>query len=218
VRVPLRDFYESFIFFCENLEGRVELEYFLDRSNPGDVLYDIGGFRGAYSASVKAKLSDAAEVHIFEPLPHNLESLRALAALNHFSHFQINPLAVGDGRPVVGSVNEGDVMLRLGDPAASGTNQFKSISIDEYIATGNPPPTLMKIDVDGFELQVLTGARQCLQRQHPRLWLEVHPTFLKNQGKSVEDVRGLLEEIGYKPVFFEDYSKENQSSYHLWCE
>jgi len=167
VQVPVRDFYESYIFFCENPEGRGELEYFLDRSKPGDVLYDIGGFRGAYSAGVKAKLNDSVSVHIFEPLPHNLESLRALMALNQFTRFQVNALAVGDGHPVVGSVNEGDVMLRL---------------------------------------------------NHPRLWLEVHPTFLKNQGKSVDDVLGLLKEAGYKLVFFDDYSNENQTSYHLWCE
>jgi len=218
VQVPVRDFYESYIFFCENPEGRGELEYFLDRSKPGDVLYDIGGFRGAYSAGVKAKLNDSVSVHIFEPLPHNLESLRALMALNQFTRFQVNALAVGDGHPVVGSVNEGDVMLRLGDAAASGANQFKSISVDEYIAAGNPPPSLMKIDVDGFEIQVLTGAKNCLRQNHPRLWLEVHPTFLKNQGKSVDDVLGLLKATGYKPVFFDDYSNENQTSYHLWCE
>jgi FkbM family methyltransferase len=218
VYVPLRDYYESHAFFCENPNGRRELKYFVDRLRSDDVFFDVGGYRGAFSAAAKAKLGNSISVHVFEPVRRNIEGLRALLAANHFSRLQINPLAVGDGRPVVGAVNEGDLVLRLGETTESGESQFESISIDEYVAAGNPMPSILKIDVDGFELRVLAGARNCLEKRHPRLWLEVHPTFLKNQGRSADDVLSLLKEVGYRPVFFDDYSKENRSAYHLWCE
>ena len=218
LRVPLREFYESYAFFCENPLGLNELGYFQRQLKPGDVFYDIGGFRGAYSAAAKMKLGASSSVHIFEPLPKNIEAIRRVASLNRFSEFTVNSLAVGDGVPVAGGVNEQDGMLRIGDVAAADLTNFPSISLDEYIANGNPPPSIVKIDVDGFELHVLRGAQGCLAR-HPRLWLEVHPTYLKAQGKSADAVLQFLRDNEYRISFFCDFNSPSaETSYHIWCE
>src|SRR6266487_1155382 len=66
--VPLRDFYESYEFFCEQRQGRRELGYFITQLRPGDVLYDIGAFRGVFSAASKLKLQEDLSVHAFEPI------------------------------------------------------------------------------------------------------------------------------------------------------
>ena len=220
LNVPPADFYESYFYFCEHPRGRRELDHFLGKLRPGDVIYDVGAFRGVYSMAAKLKLGAAVSLHAFEPLAKNIEAVRRVCALNHFTGIQINALAVGDGKPVTGTVNEQDVMLQLGNPRASAAAMdFPSISLDEYVARGAPAPTIIKLDVEGFELQVLRGAGQCLDRNHPRLWLEIHPAFLALQGRSPDDVLNLLRAAGYAVSFFYDYNpRDSQSSYHVWCE
>jgi len=220
LNVPTADFYESYGFFCEHYQGCRELDCFLGKLQPGDVVYDIGAFRGAYSMAARLKLDQAISIHAFEPLAKNVESIRRICALNHFTGIQINALAVGDGNSLTGRVNEQDAMLRLGDSQTSPTaTDFPSISLDEYVAGGASAPTVIKLDVDGFELHVLRGARECLRKHRPRLWMEVHPVFLKAQGKSPDDVLKLLRVTGYTVLFFDDFNlPDSKFSYHIWCE
>ncbi len=217
--VPLGEFYTSYAYFCEDTQGRRELGYFLDRIKTKDVFYDIGGFRGAYSAAAKAKAGTEIRVHIFEPLVKNVEAIQRVCKLNTFDNFKINPLAVSDGSVLAARVNEQDAMLRLGDINAAVAAEFPSTSLDEYIARGNPPPTVIKIDVDGYELHVLRGARKCLSEYHPRLWIEIHPEFLAVQKISTDAVLNLLRQSGYKILFYDDFNlPEAKMSYHVWCE
>jgi FkbM family methyltransferase len=220
LNVPPADFYESYEFFCERPQGHRELDFFLGKLRPGDVVYDIGGFRGAYSMAARLKLDAAGSIHVFEPLAKNVESIRRICALNHFTGIHINALAVGDGGALAGNVNEQYAMLRLGDRQASATaTDFPSISLDDYVTRGAPAPAVIKLDVDGFELHVLHGAHECLRRHRPRLWLEIHPTYLAEQGRSPDDVLNLLRATGYAIVFYDDSnSPDSKFSYHVWCE
>lgn len=61
----------------------------------------------------------------------------------------------------------------------------------DWLATQLPPPAVVKIDVEGAELQVLTGARQLLAAARPRLFLEV-------SDQNVEAVTALLHEARYR--------------------
>jgi FkbM family methyltransferase len=220
LNVPLRDFYESYEYFCETLRGNAELVYFLKRLKPHEVFYDVGAFRGAYSVISKLKLQENISAHAFEPIAKNVEAMRRICVLNRFEDCKIVPLAVGNGTLLTGRLSEQDVvMFRLGDDEASPAEiEFPAISLDEYIAQGAPPPTLIKIDVEGFELEVLRGACECLAKHHPRLWLEIHPKFLEAQNNSPDKVLNLLREIGYSISFFHDYNPSNpRDTYHVWC-
>ena len=111
------------------------------------------------------------------------------------------------------------VEFRLGDRETSSVaQQFPAITLDSYVEKGAEGPTLMKIDVEGFELEVLRGAHSALTKYHPRLWVEVHPKYLSAQNKSAEDVLKLLRELKYELSFFSDHdSPSSADSYHVWC-
>jgi FkbM family methyltransferase len=218
VYVPLDEFYESYWFFSECDQGRAELSYLLDRLRPGDVLFDIGAFRGAYGAAAKAMLGDEIEVHLFEPLAENLKRIAAISELNHFRGFEVVGKAVGSGAPIVGAVDSGDQMLRQGS-GSSATTEFLSTSVDAYVAATGIRPTVMKIDVEGFEADLLEGARQYLSEHRPRLWIEVHPSYLAAQGRTWETLGESLEALGYQQTLFDDYHlPRREKSYHVWCE
>ena len=67
--------------------------------------------------------------------------------------------------------------------------------MDAYIVETGVVPTVMKVDVEGFELEVMEGARKCLAEHRPRLWLELHPSYLAAQGKRWEEVTSPLKSL-----------------------
>ncbi len=70
-------------------------------------------------------------------------------------------------------------------------------SVDALCAELDFRPDLVKIDVEGYELAVLAGARATLGRLRPRLFLELHPQRLCELGGSVAEVVELLAGLGY---------------------
>ncbi len=221
LNVPVRDFYDSYWFFSESKRGRDELGFFLNHLRPGDVVYDVGAFRGVYGAAAKTALGDSVDVHLFEPLPQNFRSIEEISKQNEFQRFQIIATAVGKDGTAKGVLDTKDGMLREGDTSDKLVpTEMPSISLDSYVEKTGIPPTIIKLDVDGFECQVLEGARQCLADHKPRLWLELHPDYLKAQGRSWEDPLSILKSAGYQTFdFYTDYHLPARNTpFHVWCE
>jgi len=70
-------------------------------------------------------------------------------------------------------------------------------SLDSLVRELDLRPTLVKIDVEGFELEVLTGAKGLLQETRPTLAVEIHPPQLEMSGGSDRAVLAALEQLGY---------------------
>jgi FkbM family methyltransferase len=221
LQIPLRDFYETYWFFSESKRGIDELAFFLNRLRSGDIIYDIGAFRGAYGAAAKAALGDAVAVHLFEPVQENLQRIEAISRLNGFQRFEIVGKAVGLGTTVKGMFDEKDLMLREGDVSnALLPMEMPATSVDAYAEHTRAAPSVIKLDVEGFELEVLEGGRKCLAEHKPRLWVEVHPNFLAAQGRHWKDVIEILKSLGYRTMnFYSDYKLPTRDlAFHLWCE
>jgi FkbM family methyltransferase len=143
---------------------------------PGDVLYDIGANVGAYSLIAAKHVANQATIVAFEPGFNNFAQLCRNVLLNDTAA-SIIPLAVPLGRDTrlsdfhFGSLTIGAAKNSLGRPVNYHGESFAPIaslrtvgwSLDELmLAARLPPPTLLKIDVDGLELAVLEGARRLL--------------------------------------------------------
>jgi FkbM family methyltransferase len=153
---------------------------------PGDICYDIGGYRG-YMSGVFA-LSGASRVFVFEPLPTNQRALRRLCELNPSLSIDVLALAVGN---LNGStrlkVMPDPSMAKLADstfqPTARPADEIEiSIKkIDSLVEQRQlPGPDVVKIDVEGAELDVLLGASNTLKKHKPRIFLEVHSSELEH--------------------------------------
>ncbi len=71
-------------------------------------------------------------------------------------------------------------------------------SVDELCSRLDFRPDLMKIDVEGYELAVVAGARAVLAGSRPPLFLEIHPARLRELGGSAGELVGLLAGLGYR--------------------
>lgn len=100
---------------------------------------------------------------------------------------------------VKGKINRGFV----------GRCGIDDICIDNYTSKTSPPD-IVKIDVEGAELNVLKGMKDILEKQRPDLLIELHPKLIKNFGDNIQEIRDLLTEYGYKIQCF-DHRKEELS-------
>src|SRR5439155_25681636 len=62
-----------------------------------------------------------------------------------------------------------------------------------------PPPDLLKIDVEGFELEVLRGASATLRSARPRVFVELHGLEAADRRRNVSDIVSHMRGLGYPP-------------------
>jgi hypothetical protein len=151
----------------------VGLQQWLARNvAPGNTCLDVGAKDGYFTLLMARLAGPDGAVHAFEPDPEH----RKIA-----ENFALNP----------------DVPLaRLcvhPHFAGSSTEGEKTVALDDLLASGHLPAVhVVKIDVDGGEMDVLRGMKLLLQTLHPRLFVEVHSEALC---QAVQEFAG---DLGYR--------------------
>lgn len=186
----------SFVFGTHEL-GLQRLLQLLAR--PEMAFYDVGANVGFYSMIVGRLVGAKGHVVAFEPLPENARWIAHNAALNGFAHVALRPEALGgedgDASFIVSADTQLGKLASAGAPPPNpaGEVRVKLRRLDSVLAEDAlPPPDLIKIDVEGAELEVLEGSRQILRRYRPNLIIDLHGT---NAG-----VAAFLEQLDYRPT------------------
>jgi FkbM family methyltransferase len=133
---------------------------FLANIRPGDVVFDIGANVGFYTL-LASKLAAHGSVVAFEPLPRNLALLERHLRLNEVCNVRVLPIAVSSqsGTARFAAAHN----PAMGGLTDSGDLEVTTASLDALIANGAiPRPSFLKIDVEGAEHDVLTGAAKLL--------------------------------------------------------
>jgi FkbM family methyltransferase len=184
---------------------------------PGDICYDIGGYRG-YISGVMA-LAGAFKVFVFEPMPANQRAVRRLCELN--PHLPINVFAVAlgstDGQALLKVMPDSSMGKLANSPfqpesMALGEIPVAVRQIDSLLQNREIlPPNVVKIDVEGAELDVLRGAVEMLRMSRPTIFLEAHSAALE-KACSQQFLR-----LGYKIHRLEQDIRGEESVRHLVC-
>jgi FkbM family methyltransferase len=133
---------------------------------PGDVAFDIGANIGYTTCLMAQMVGPGGAIHAFEPEPENFAVLVANVAHNGFANTMLRELALSDRcgpQPLfLSRTNHGDHTLVAS--AGRQTRPVQSTTFDEYCRRSRPArrARLVKIDVQGHELEVLTGMRRSL--------------------------------------------------------
>jgi FkbM family methyltransferase len=152
---------------------REKHERFASSISPGHVVYDVGANVGFYTLLACRATGPHGRVFAFEPLPRNLGYLRKHLSLNRMTNATVVAAAVSD-RSGETPFTEGD-NPSTGRTSREGPLLVPAIALDAFVyGQENPPPQVIKMDIEGGELAALKGAERTLREARPLIFLATH--------------------------------------------
>jgi len=152
--------------------------------SPGAVVVDAGANIGIYSQFFSRCVGPTGVVHSFEPSPENFKRLRSAA--RKFSNICLSQAAVGEcserSKLYVSDELNVDHRVYLSEGDSRRAIDIDIIALDDYFQPGERVD-LIKMDIQGYELQALRGATRVLaDNPAAKLLLEFWPYGLKQAG------------------------------------
>jgi FkbM family methyltransferase len=190
--------YSAFREALETLETLKALDP-TETKRPGVTALDVGANVGAYSILLGQWAGPSGKVFAFEPAPEVFEGLARHVALNGLAG-RVEPIRsavgaeVGTARLLIAGTG-GESRLVIPTPGTPGTDvgamiDVRVTTIDAFCAERGLSPDFIKVDVEGFELSVLQGARDTIRRRGRdlALFVEMHPSVWPVLGLSKGDI------------------------------
>ena len=215
---------------------RVEEESFLlNLKLDGLTVFDVGGDQGIYTLFFASRVGDKGRVVTFEPNPESYRRIVANVELNEFGNVQVRHLGLGAekgkltfvfpaGEPARGSA-DANIQAQLLQEKDSQTIEIEVNSLDSEINDSDlPEPDLVKIDVEGLEMDVLRGMKETLAQRRPNLFIEVHGADVQSKDDNARQVVKFLLDAGYSVFHVESKQNitraniETARQGHIYCE
>jgi FkbM family methyltransferase len=161
---------------------------------PGATAIDVGANVGFVSAILASLVGETGRVVALEPASHTFTKLLTTLSVNRLDN--VIPLKVG-----CGSVRKSralhDVTASSGNASILGAgpvlDTISLVPLDEIPEVWETPVTLIKIDTEGFEPEVLEGGRRLISEFQPILYLEMGGDYPDSTRRSI----AVLREFGY---------------------
>jgi len=138
----------------------------------GDIAVDAGAYLGLFSLLASKKVGPMGKVYAFEPISENYKLLKKSVKLNKAENIEVIPRALAEKEGMLsmvaeeGRFNQSSGFLK--DGRAKRT--VKQISLDEFIKQKKISRIdFIKVDTEGMEREVLTGAKRVIRKFKPRL-------------------------------------------------
>ncbi len=186
--------------FWAGAKDKWDLYHLRSILGPGSVFLDIGSNFGYYSLTLAAALNRQCKIHAFEPNPKTYSRLLRHIEWNGMRDvISAHQVALSDTEGAATLIERADNSgaSRLGNDAAGVSVQMTTL--DAFCrADAMERLDALKIDVEGYEARVLIGGRATLSRFKPAIVIEFWTTGLARAGSSVDEVAGVLDDLGYK--------------------
>lgn len=180
----------------------VQLRVFASLIERGDVVADVGAHLGEYTVVAAARVGRSGHVFAFEPVEgHSAVIARNLRMNKLEDRVTLASRVVSDRSETVSFFRFGDSSsnsLLRGAVDRNAADQLKevrlqAVSLDDFFASHDRQPDVLKIDVEGAEFAVLRGAERIV-RSHARIICELHPYAWLESGHDGEDLVAWLRE------------------------
>jgi FkbM family methyltransferase len=163
---------------------------FLEHVCEGNVVYDVGAHAGFHTLVSGLLAGPHGSIIAFEPNPQNFKLLQQQITLNPKINARALPYAISDRcHDMRLDTSPGSSQGRL---SQQGKIAVDARSIDSLVNSGEcPPPSVMKIDVEGHEKEVLLGAMETVRKHRPTVFCDY------NDGSTYSLISSLLQAEGY---------------------
>ncbi len=202
--------------FCFHYFEPEDVAAFRTFMKPGSVVFDVGANIGQYSLLASKLVGEGGQVYAFEPSPDVLNKLQENIKLNSAENIEVVAKAVTakSGRMQFYTAseqgNQGVGSLLPAEAYRAHTRSADSIDVealtlDDFCEDrGIERVDFLKIDVEGFDLEVLKGAGKLMER-NPDLvvFSEVEPLNLSQVDTTIEDFYRFTETHGFQAWYAE---------------
>jgi FkbM family methyltransferase len=225
--LDLSDYPDWLLYYSSDADSSAGVLTYLKQ---GDTVLDIGGNIGQTALRMAQKIGETGRVISFEPYPETTERFEYNLKLNdQIKNITLEGIALGEAKSILKMFQDcstnsgGNRMLHPSAQNNGGIEEVMVTSLDEYVADKNHLKhiNLIKIDVEGFEMKVLKGAKKVLRDHKPDLFIELDDENLKKQGNSAVEVVDFL--IGLKYQVMDSYDnkiinvKEMKNHTDIYC-
>jgi len=167
-----------------------------------DRVADIGAYIGLYTVAIAKRLESTGKVYAFEPEPNNFLKLKAHIHMNRVTEKVelFNAAVTSCDRMVPFIVGRRDQSY-VAAPQTNSVKLVQSVCLDSVFA--KKELDIIKIDVEGYEEEVLRGGLNLLNdrcRSPRMIFIEVHPYAWHIIGTTSDSLILLLEECGYRTL------------------
>lgn len=191
----------EFSVFSNDPEQQAEMESFIQTISRAAQFLDVGAHWGVFSIVAMKVGGPGSRAVCIEASGQAVKVLRENLCLNEVQDFVsvVNSACgekVGELRMLTTGAGGADYFVVPADERPD-TITVPQVSADSVCESSRFQPTHMKVDVEGFEEEVLRGALRVLSRFKPHLFLELHGDIIHRRGKSPGAVLDILQEAGY---------------------
>lgn len=193
--LDISDYQEWLIYFHCKTDSS---DYLLNYLGKSETIFDIGANIGQTAFNIhhtQTRKGLNPVIYAFEPYPKTFHKLETNIRLNQPAKIHGFNLGLSDERGVLHMMqhspsNSGGFRM-TNDP--QNAVSVPVVSLDEFVAEHQLPPVdFIKIDVEGFELTVLAGAKQVIRQFRPILVFEYSVENILAQNGNIREA---LEEI-----------------------
>jgi len=177
----------------------------------GDVFFDVGAYKGWYAMNAAQIVGKNGNVFAFEANKEVARILGSIQKLNGFNNIQVETVAVSDkngtnkfwtgNKDMLGSLIKKHIQTYSDTPVNS--IEIKTITLDSFNKNKKLKKiNMIKIDVEGSDLDVLKGAGNILRKYSPYLLVEVFGLSADINKNRKNEILDYLSGFGYKPYQF----------------
>jgi FkbM family methyltransferase len=194
-------------FYC-GLHEFVDMAFLLHFLRKDDVFLDIGANIGSYSILASSEVGT--EVYTFEPIPETFEILKRNIQVNKIegnSHLFNN--GVGSQKGVLHFTNSLDTVNHVSKTKDSSSKDLVEVDVLTIDDTVNiTKPCLIKIDVEGFETEVLNGMTETLKNENVKaIIIELNGSG-NRYGYDENLIHEKLLSLNFKLVTYDPFSRK----------
>ncbi|GIA22123.1 TPA: FkbM family methyltransferase [Vibrio cholerae] len=162
----------------------------------GKNIIDAGGSFGD-SALVLSKYTEE-KVHVFEPTSSMYQMAEKTISENKlYSKVVLNKKALGDKKQTLNIRVERDFStLCFDEEGTEGTEKVEVITLDEYVKENDLTVGVIKVDVEGYEEQLLLGALETIKSQKPALIFSMY-----HSSEQFFGIKPLIEDLNLNYTF-----------------
>jgi len=165
---------------------------------PGATVVDVGASLGYYTLLAAKRVGNDGSVYAFEPHPPSFERLIENVKLNNWKNVQAFNFAISD--------KKGEKKLYVFKSGMASGSSFalkrdsvpitvKTMRLEDAVKTDID---LVKMDIEGAEVEVLKGMERILAKGKVKIICEVHPKDISLLGHDVAEITELLKKHNYR--------------------